>query len=396
MTVKRSIHALLLTVGSVIVCIVALTAQAQAANPSCTGGSIKVGAVSTVTGPIDFSEVPKATQAVFDQINAAGGVNGCKIEYTISDDRGDPQVAAQAARDLIDNKAVVAFVGNASLLECAVNGPLYKRKNVLDMGIGIDAACFSSPSIAPVNVGPFVMTTAMGYFGTRSLDVKKLCAVIGIIGGTDEAYKTALANWEKITGQKLHMLDLSMTPGGDLTPYVIKVRDAGCDAVVTNHIEPGVVQWIKTADAQKITGISWLFLSPGYTEEVAKALADTKQPVYVSTEFEPYTEVNSEANKAWIASMTAAKRPLTGWSQGGYLAAQLFLEVIKGIDGPVTRDTVTSALLKMTPIKVSLNGSAWVFGEHATHSPMQATKVMKLDHGKWTVATPNWMVLPPL
>ena len=52
----------------------------------------------------------------------------------------------------------------------------------------------------------------------------------------------------------------------------------------------------------------------------------------------PITDVNSAANKAWVASMNAAKRPLTAFSQAGYLAAQVFVDVIKGIDGPVTRE----------------------------------------------------------
>ncbi len=270
---------------------------AMAAGPSCSGGTIKVGAVSTVTGVADFSEVPKATQAAFDQLNAAGGINGCKIDYTISDDKADAQVAAQAARDLIDNKEVVAMVGSASLLECQVNGVTYKRKNVMSVqGLGVDAACFNSPSIAPVNVGPFTLSTAVSYYATRSLDTKKLCAFFIIIGGTQEAYKKALENWEKITSQKVHLLDLTLPYQGDLTPYVIKARDAGCDAVINNSVEPGVVQWVKTAEAQKISGIKWLFLAPGYTEEVAKALADTTQPVYVGTEWEPYTETGSAAN----------------------------------------------------------------------------------------------------
>ena len=74
----------------------------------------------------DLSDAPKATKAVFDQLNEAGGINGCKIEYTIADDKADPQVAAQAARDLIDNKEVVVLGGGASLLDCAVNAGTYR------------------------------------------------------------------------------------------------------------------------------------------------------------------------------------------------------------------------------------------------------------------------------
>jgi len=366
-----------------------------AAGPTCPDGPIQVGAVSTVTGPADFSEVPKATQVVFDQINAAGGVEGCKIEYTISDDKADPAVASQAARDLIDNKNVVALVGSASLLDCAVNATTYKRKNVLSVqGLGVDAACFNAPSVAPVNVGPYTLSTAMLYYGSETLKNEKLCAFFIIIGGTQEAYKEGIANWEKITGKKIHLVDLTLPLQGDLTPYVIKARDSGCDAVLTNQVEPGVVQWVKTVDAQKIEGIDWLFLAPGYTVEVAKALADSKQPVYVGTEWEPFTETGSAANAEWIEAMNAAGRPLTAFSQGGYLAAHVFLDVIRGIDGPVTRDSVNAALLSMQPKEYVLAGSPYVFGEAERHAPMQATKIMTLEGGNWKVQTPEWVVLP--
>ena len=375
----------------------AMTGTASAAGPTCANGSISVGAVSTITGPADFSEVPKATQVVFDAVNAGGGVNGCKIDYTISDDKADPAVAAQAARDLIDNKEVVALVGSASLLDCAVNGTTYSRKDVLSVqGLGVDAACFNSPNVAPVNVGPYTLSTAMAYYAANELDTQKLCAFFIIIGGTQEAYKGAIADWEKISGQKIHLLDLTLPFQGDLTPYVIKARDEGCDAVLTNQIEPQVVQLIKTVDAQKVEGINWLFLAPGYTVEVAKALADTNQPVYVGTEWEPFTETDSAANKDWIAAMNAANRPLTAFSQGGYLAAQVFLDVIKGIDGEVTRESVNNALLNMEPKSYDLIGSQYVFGEAEKHSPMQATKVMKLEKGNWTVETPEWVVLPTM
>jgi branched-chain amino acid transport system substrate-binding protein len=369
--------------------------SAFAAGPSCPDGAIRLGAISTVTGPADFSEVPKAAKAMYDAVNVGGGINGCKIDYDIADDKADPQVAAQAARDFIDNKKVVAMTGGASLLECAVNAPTYKRTNVMSVhGLGVDPVCFNSPNIAPVNVGPYTLTTAMALFASKSLNVKNLCAMFIIIGGTQEAYKAGIARWEKLSGQKARMVDLTVPFTGDYTPFVIKARDAGCDAVISNAVEPGVVSWIKTADAQKITGINWLFLAPGYTVEVARTLADTKQKIYVGTEWEPYTEQSSPANKEWIAVMNAAKRPLTAFSQGGYLSAQVMLDVIRSIEGPVTRDSVNKALATMKPKSYPLAGSPYVFGTAAAHSPMQATKVVKLDKGAWTVETKDWLVVP--
>ena len=285
--------------------------------------------------------------------------------------------------------------GGASLLECAVNAPTYKRAGVDSVdGLGVDPVCFNAPNIAPVNVGPYVLTTAVGLYASNTLHAKNFCAMFIIIGGTQEAYKGALARWEALSGQKVKLVDLTVPFTGDYTPFVIKARDAGCDAVITNLIEPQVVAWIKTADAQKISGVNWLFLSPGYTVEVAKALADSKQPIYVGTEWEPYTEQNSPANKDWIAAMNAANRPLTAFSQGGYLAAEATVDVLKSIDGPVTRDSMNKALATMKPYVNPIAGSPYVFGTGATHSPMQATKVMKLDKGAWIVETKDWVVVP--
>ena len=121
-------------------------------------------------------------------------------------------------------------------------------------GLGVDAACFTSPNVAPVNVGPYTLSTAMAWYAANQLKSEKLCAFFIIIGGTQEAYKKAIENWEKISGKKIHLIDLTLPFQGDLTPYVIKARDAGCDAVLTNQVEPQVVQLIKTVDAQKIYG----------------------------------------------------------------------------------------------------------------------------------------------
>ena len=369
-------------------------ASSAAAAPTCENGPIQLGAVSTVTGVVDFSDAPRATAAVFQQLNDAGGINGCKVEFTIADDKGDPQVAAQAARDLIDNKGVVALAGGASLLDCAVNAATYNRNDVLAVqGVGVDPLCFNAPSVSPVNVGPYTLTTAVLDYATKDLGAKKLCTFFSIIGGTQEAYAAAVARWEKMSGNTITLTDMTLPTQGDLTPYVIKARDAGCDAVLTNQVEPGVVQWVKTADAQKITGINWLFLAPGYTEGVSKALADSKQPVFVGTEWEPYTEA-TEANADWAKTMETAGLAKTAFSQGGYMAAKVMIDTISGIEGEVTREAVTAALKEGKELKYPIAGSAYVFGDAKAHSPMQATKIMQLVDGKWTVKSNDWFVLP--
>ena len=54
-----------------------------------------------------------AVKAVFDEVNAAGGVNGNKIDVTTINDAVNPQNTTAATRKLIGD-GVVAFVGGDS------------------------------------------------------------------------------------------------------------------------------------------------------------------------------------------------------------------------------------------------------------------------------------------
>ncbi len=372
----------------------AMSSVALAAGPTCADGPIQVGSVSTITGPVDFSAGPKATAAFFDQLNASGGINGCMIEYEMSDDRGDPLVATQAARNIIDNKGAVAMVGAASLLDCGVNAGLYQKSNVLSIsGLGVDPVCYTAPSVSAVHPGPYLLTTAMLYYAGQELGSEKICAFNYVIGGWREAMEGALAEYEVITGKSLHIVDMTLPVQGDLTPFLIRARDEGCDAVFTNQVEPGIVQLINTADAQGITGIDWLFLASGYTEGVATALAKSEQAIYVGTEWEPYT-LENEANKAWRETVTKAGLAPSAFSQGGYLAGRIFADVVAGIDGPVTRESVSAALRGMEPASYSIAAGPYRLGEGATDTPMRATKVVKLDAGAWKVITPDWVPVP--
>src|SRR5271163_780357 len=163
--VRRSARAAIAVVAAV-----AGLAGAQAAEP------IRIGAVSTITGPFTFPESTAAAKAVFDRVNAAGGINGRQIEFIVEDDKGDPGVAAQAAHRLVDDKNVVANVASASLPECSANGEFYKSKQLLSIqGTGVDPACFTSSNISPVNTGPYLGVTVSLYFASEILKKDNVC-----------------------------------------------------------------------------------------------------------------------------------------------------------------------------------------------------------------------------
>lgn len=372
---------------------VLLLATAVTACSSNDSGTIKIGAIAGLTGQFVTTDVTKTAGQVFNDANAAGGINGKKIEFIVKDDAGNPQRTAQVARELVDS-GVVAMAASASFTDCDVNGAYYKQTNLSSiMGVAASPKCFQHPNIAPVNVGPFTLITTVLNFASSDLKAQRICNFTIVLPGSEEAIKQAIDRWSKLSGQQLAINDLTVQQSGDPTPYLLRAKQAGCDAILFNPGEQLVVPWLRAAKTQGMDNVNFLFLAPAYTESVASAIGGLGLKVYAGTEFEPYTEDNV-VNKGWREAVQKSGAPATAFSQGGYLAAKFMVEVLKNVKGDVTKDSVNAALRDMAPISEPMIGSPFVFGKGDAHAPNQASKMVKLENGKWTVATPNFITLP--
>ncbi|UOX91781.1 ABC transporter substrate-binding protein [Amycolatopsis sp. FBCC-B4732] len=377
---------------------VLLATAGCAGSDAGSSGPIVVGSVNALSGAATFPESSQAAKAVFDAANAAGGVNGRRIEYKAIDDKGDPSAAAAAAREVVGGDSAVALVGSSSLIECEINEKYYEQQKILSMpGIGVDPACFSSPNIAPVNVGPFHDMTLTLLYGSEVLKLDDVCALLEIAGNTLPAYQAAIDEWTKITGKKLKYVDSTVPYGGsDYTPYIVKARAAGCKAITVNPVEPDSIGQLKAAQAQGWTDVTWLLLTSVYSENYAKAISNAGAGVYVPAEFSPFTDAAAPANQEWRDLMAKNKIPLTSFSQGGYLAAKYFLAVLRGMKGDITRETVTKALREMKPISDPMVGTPYVFGPAQAHHDNTAGWPIKLATGtnKWELSARDWLRIP--
>jgi len=88
-------------------CVAVGTIPAQAAEP------IRIGAIFSVTGPASFLGEPERNTAKMleEDLNAAGGLLGRKIEVIVYDDESDTTKAVTAVDRLIKRDRVVAVIG---------------------------------------------------------------------------------------------------------------------------------------------------------------------------------------------------------------------------------------------------------------------------------------------
>jgi branched-chain amino acid transport system substrate-binding protein len=79
-------------------------------DPGITASSIKLGGSYPFSGPASaYGTIGVSAKAYFDWLNAKGGVNGRKIEFTTLDDGYEPARALQNAKQLVEQNKVFAL-----------------------------------------------------------------------------------------------------------------------------------------------------------------------------------------------------------------------------------------------------------------------------------------------
>lgn len=372
-----------------------LAGCAPASDGEAQSAPILVGAVSSLTGPAPFPDVPGAAQAVFDRVNAEGGINGRPIEFLSEDDGADPARAAQAARRLVDESGVVAMVGSASLVECAANAAFYAQRDVVSvMGTGIEPVCFETPNIAPVNNGTIQGYASLLYFASEELGREKVCPVILKTPGLTEPYLELIERWEQETGSVAVHVDTSVVLGDDPTPAILAVRDAGCDAVVFNANEPVAVAFMNVVKQQGLLDAAdWLTLTSAYSETAVDTLrAQGTLGLYANSEFLPFTS-DDPALDAWRTTLTDADVPRTSLSIGGYVSAEILVDVLRSIEGEITRESVADAFRSLDEVENPLMGMPFTFGAAQAHNPNRASMMVQATEDGWQTVS-GWVRVP--
>ena len=102
------------------------------ASLACAAGTIKIGALFSVTGPPAFLGEPERNTAkmMVDSINKAGGIKGQKLELVVYDTAGDATKAVQMATKLIKDDKVVAIIGPSTTGETMAVIPVVERAKI--------------------------------------------------------------------------------------------------------------------------------------------------------------------------------------------------------------------------------------------------------------------------
>ena len=230
-------------------------------------GTIKIGALFSVTGPPSFLGEPERNSAkmVVDEINAKGGVKGKKLELVVYDTQGDATKAVQAANRLIKEDKVVAIIGPSTTGESMAVIPVAEKES-----IPLISCAAGSKITDPVKKWVFKTAQNDGLAVTKifeHLNKKKITkvAILTVSDGFGSSGREQLkANASKF-GIQIVLDDTYGPKDTDMTSQLTKVRGSQAQAIICWGTNPGPALIAKNV---KQLGIKLpLFMSHGVSSK---------------------------------------------------------------------------------------------------------------------------------
>lgn len=214
-------------------------------------GPIKIGHLTPQTGFLGAlgGYAVKGIKLQAEQINAAGGILGRKVEV-ISEDSVNPQVAATTAQRLIERDRVVLLLGEINSASALAISQVAARNKILFLNTGArsdslrskDCNRYTFHSDIPVTVLANSVGLALDRAG--KIKGKKLYGLTAdYLFGHDlfaAVNKFVTSHGGIMTGNTLVATDVT-----DFSPYLLKIRQENPDLIACNLAGNQVTNFIK-------------------------------------------------------------------------------------------------------------------------------------------------------
>ena len=235
----------------------------------------------------------KTHQFYLDAINAAGGLNGEKLELLSFDNKVNPQESLIQLKRALDEGARYVVQGNGSAVALAITDAVQKYN---ERNPGKEVVFLNYAAVDPA------LTNEKCNFWHFRFDADadmKMAALTDVIARDTKIKRVYLINQDysfgkavaaaasrmlaekrpdiKIVGDELHQLQKV----NDFSPYVAKIKAAGADTVITGNWSNDMVLLIKAGkDAGlKVAWETYYGGSPGAVTAIGEAGIDTLKQV---------------------------------------------------------------------------------------------------------------------
>jgi len=355
---KRTVIGLLATAVSMSLLVGCSSGSGSAGGGS---GTIKIGLNYELSGAVATygQDSVDGVQMAVDEINAAGGLLGKKVEFVYVDQGEDQQGAINATMKLLNDDSICAIVGpNASVNTVAVIGTL-RDHEILYManGSSYNIAKEKVPTVYQIRITDDLMGALMAKAMVERFNVKAPAILYG-----NDTFGEGLGNSVKDALKKTYNIDTASfinfdpTNERNFTPHFTQILNSKADSlmVIAGQIQgPLIMQ-----QAQKVEFAGPKFCASSLMSADVIEMAQGAANGWFSIA-DWSTEIQTTEGKRLVENYKAkAGRLPNVYAVYAYDASQVVFEAIR-IANSVNRKDILGAMDKIKGLPVSMSTMTW-------------------------------------
>lgn len=332
----------MLAVVSVLPLVALAACSGSAAHGGGSSDTVKVAVISPIESQVvSMPYVRDSVVAGIEAINAAGGVNGKKIEYTTCNDKYDVEALRGCLQDAVRDGAV-AVLGLVTPYGAQV-WPMLEQANLPVIGHAPLAREDANSKVAfPVDGG------TIGYIGAATVATELYESKKAVPMHIDQAQASTTQTYFEFGAENagLELADAITVPvdAVDYAPFVKRAESSGADTILSAlSAETNLKLW----QALKATGseLHVITSSGAAPEAIIKEAGDAAEGSFVIAGTPPIDD-SVPASKQFLEEMAEFQPTAQHTAVGlrAWAGVHLFAHAAEKIDGEITRDALVDAL----------------------------------------------------
>ncbi len=393
-------HATRLAIGATALALFAASTSGALAqkkyDTGATDTEIKIGNIMPYSGPASaYGVIGKTEQAYFNKINAAGGINGRKINFISYDDGYSPPKAVEQARKLVESDEVLLIFNSLGTPSNSAIHKYMNAKKVPQLFVATGATKWNDPKDFPWTMGWQPSYQSESHIYGKWLLKEKPGAKIAILYQNDDYGKDYLKGIKDELGAKAATMIIAEesyeTTEPSIDNHIVKLKASGADVFFNVTTPKFAAQAIK-----KNAEIGWkpLHILNNVSASVGSVLKpagyensqDIISAAYLKDASDPQWDKDPGMKEFldFLAKDFPEGNKLDGSVIVGFGVAQTLVQVLKQCGDDLTRENVMkqAANLKDFRTEVLLPGVK-INTSPTDFAPTSQLQLMRFKGEKW-------------
>ena len=333
-------------------CFIVLFATVPGYGADVSNG-LKIGAAGPFTGPAAAPgmEIFNSIKIAIDEKNAAGGINGVKVELLMGDDAGDAAQGVNVAERFNADKTIYGVVGPPMSNVAEATMRIYGGG-----GLTCITTAASKPSLTEkgythffrVNARDDAHGPAVGYFIAKDLNAKSVYVL-----NTKDTYSQGFTDQVVATFNKLGVTklwrDTIVAGAKDFSPVLTRVKAQNPEVVLVGaKAAPDHAIMVRQMRELGIKAIYFGSEGAKDKKDFIEATEGAAEGAYMN-HFAPDI-YNIPAAAAYVKAYESKHGSLSGFGPPAYEATKVILAAMEkaAADGQISRQEVTDNVAKTT------------------------------------------------